>query len=103
MREIQWSSVAEADYNIILEYIIENFSKEVLEDFSNKLLHTLYIILKNPLAFRSYKKKSIRKCVINSQLTIYYLIEKDGTIFILTLFGKQNPATLIKIIKQLKK
>lgn len=102
MIEIQWSSIAEADFDAILEYLLENFGIKTVEDFYKKFEDTLDIILQNPYAFRFYKKKNIRKCVFNSRLTIYYLIENDA-VFLLTLFGKQNPATLSKIIKQLKR
>jgi len=103
MKEIQWSSVAEKDYDSVLQYLFDNFGKSTVEDFQKKLEHTLNIILQNPFAFRFYKRKNIRKCVFNSQLSIYYLIEKDETIFLLSLFGKQNPSTLKRIIRKLTK
>ena len=100
INEIKWSPVAEEDFYNILQYLIEKFGLKVADDFQVALNQTLSIILINPFAFPSFRKKNIRKCVFNSRLSIYYLIKEDGTIFLLTLFGRQNPAKLKKLIRK---
>ena len=94
-REIIWSPASEKDFVIILDYLIERWSENVVSKFINKVDDNINLICENPKIFPVINKEmKIRKSVITKQNTLFYR-EIDGKVEIVRLFNtRQNPKKL---------
>ena len=98
-RKVVISKTAEKKLEKLFEYLIKEWSVKVKKDFVEKLDSSIEIIKNQPEIFPESKKgKSLRKCVITKQTTLYYRYNSKQ-INIVTLFDtKQNPNKLDKKI-----
>ena len=96
MIAINWTPEAERTFLQNLEYLTYRWSNSVITDFLNKVDDSLQVIASNPKAFPPYKSTpDIHKCVITSQITVYYRIVDEDTIDLLTFWNNyQNPDKL---------
>jgi len=98
--DIEWTSEAERNLNAIFDYLESAWSEREVSNFAKKLESNLQIISKNPDTFPCYdKNKSVRRCVLSSQTTIYYQeIPFENRVVIITLFdNRRNPDVLINL------
>jgi len=95
MRRVIFSRTAERRLENLLEYLVENWSDKVKNDFLNKLDQAISIIKVHPESFpASQKEIGLRKCVVTKQTTVYFLFDKKE-VKILTLFdSRQDPVKL---------
>ncbi|MCB4800329.1 MULTISPECIES: type II toxin-antitoxin system RelE/ParE family toxin [Flavobacteriaceae] len=98
-RKVVISKTAERKLEKLFEYLIEEWSLKVKKDFVEKLDSSIEIIKNQPEIFPESKKgKSLRKCVVTKQTTIYYRYNSKR-INIVTLFDtRQDPNKLDKEI-----
>jgi len=98
-RKVVISITAEKKLEKLFEYLIKKWSIKVKKDFVEKLDSSIEIIKNQPEIFPESKKgKSLRKCVITKQTTLYYRYNSKR-INIVTLFDtRQNPNKLDKEI-----
>lgn len=94
-RKVVISKTAKKKLEKLFEYLIEKWSVKVKKDFVEKLDSSIEIIKNQPEIFPESKKgKSLRKCVITKQTTLYYR-DTSKQINIVTLFDtRQNPNKL---------
>jgi plasmid stabilization system protein ParE len=94
-KPIRWSSFAENDFALILEYLNSKWNKTVCNNFIEIVDTNLLLIQKNPKLFPFLNKElNIRKCVITKHSTLFYR-DKENKIEILRLYdNRQNPNTL---------
>lgn len=93
--KILWSIKATKDLENIIHYLETNWSEKEIQNFNIKLNKAISLIAARPKLFRATNyRKSLRKCVLTKQTTLYYQ-EIDSVIYIVTLFdNRQNPAKL---------
>lgn len=98
-RKIRLSNRTSRKLEKLLIFLEEEWSLKVKKDFLFKLEESLKLIRKLPASFpESDKMPGLRKCVITSQITIFYKYS-DSTIYIVSLFdNRQNPKSLDKEI-----
>ena len=98
-RKVVISKTAEKKLEKLFEYLIKEWSVKVKKDFVEKLDSSIEIIKNQPEIFPESKKgKSLRKCVVTKQTTIYYRYNSKR-INIVTLFDtRQDPNKLDKEI-----
>lgn len=98
-RKVVISKTAKKKLEKIFEYLIKEWSVKVKKDFVETLDSSIEIIKKQPEIFPESKKgKSLRKCIITKQMTLYYRYNSKR-INIVTLFDtRQNPNELDKEI-----
>lgn len=96
-RNAKFSDIADKNLQILLEYLVENWSLKVKSDFIIKLDATIEMLKSNPESFpKSKKQKGLHKFVITKQTTLYYTFNSKE-IFIITLFDtRQNPNKIKK-------
>ena len=96
-REIKLSLRAMKKIDNLLIFLENAWSAKVKQDFIQRLNKSLHQIQKLPDSFpESDKVKSLRKCVVTKQTTIFYKYS-DTTIYIVTIFdNRQNPNSLHK-------
>ncbi|MBL7891847.1 MAG: type II toxin-antitoxin system RelE/ParE family toxin [Bacteroidia bacterium] len=92
-KSILFSERAENDYNLILDYLFENWSKREVEKFEKAIKAAIKIISTHPLAFPASRKKT-RRFVLDDHTVIHYRVKKNF-IEVATLWpGKRNPKRL---------
>ncbi|MEH6657649.1 type II toxin-antitoxin system RelE/ParE family toxin [Leeuwenhoekiella marinoflava] len=94
-RKVVISKTVERKLEKLFEYLIKEWSLKVKKDFVEKLDSSIEIIKNQPEIFPESKKgKSLRKCVVTKQTTIYYRYNSKR-INIVTLFDtRQDPNKL---------
>ena len=95
--DLEWTFEAEQNLNSIFDYLEEVWTEREISNFAKKLESNLQIISLYPTLFPyCNKEKSVRRCVMSSQTTIYYRdIQIDKKIVIITLFdNRSNPKSL---------
>jgi plasmid stabilization system protein ParE len=92
---IFWSQRAKETYFLVLDYLVENWSKREVVQFMNRVEIVLEAIKKNPQMYRaSAKNKQIRKAHIDKNNSFFYAINFSGhRLNILTFYdNRQDPA-----------
>jgi len=95
--EIEWTLEAEQNLNAIFDYLEAIWTEREIAIFAKMLEANLQNISEFPEMFPFYNKdKSVRRCVLSSQTTIYYrVIQCENKIVIITLFdNRRNPKSL---------
>jgi len=96
------SELAENKLLKLNDYLLENWSLNVKNDFIKKLTSKIDQISEQPESCpQSSEFKGLFKCVVTKQTTLYYRINLDrNEIEIITIFDtRQNPDKLEKDIK----
>ena len=98
-RKIVISKTAERKLDKLFEFLITEWSVKVKTEFIKKLDSSIEIIKNQPEIFPESKKgKSLRKCVLTKQTTLFYRYNSKR-INIVTIFDtRQNPNKLDKEI-----
>ncbi len=93
VKKIVWSSFAEEDFNIIIEYILKNWSNTTANQFIDLVDYIVKQISFQPKMYPIiHKRLKIRKCVLTQQNSLYYRESKE-LIEILRIYdNRQNPA-----------
>lgn len=78
--------------NSIINYLENNFSKEIAEDFLLKFYKKIDALAYNPKAGMQTKKNSaIRMFIITKHNTLYYEIFENRIELLTIFFNKQDP------------
>ena len=93
--KVFWTEEAELTFNNNIDYLIENWSIEVVDRFINKTEEAIALILAHPeLHPVINKKKHIHKCIVVKQISLYYTIT-GNRIDLLTFWNNyQRPGKL---------
>lgn len=93
MRVVRISKTAERKLDLLLNFLVQNWSIQVKNDFVEKLDRAISIIRTQPESFpASSKEKGVRKCLVTKQTTLYYRFDNKN-IYVLTIFdNRKNPS-----------
>jgi plasmid stabilization system protein ParE len=77
---ITWSKRALEDLSKVMDYLLENWDKKTVKEFSENIDTKLTQIAAMPEMYpRVFLRKSVRKCVLTPQNTLYYRIKGGKT------------------------
>lgn len=94
-KQVIWSPQSENDFSDILEYLAENWDKEVALKFIDIVDKLINQILLNPKQFPIIQKqKKIRKCVITKHNSLYYRERKEFIDILRIYDNRQDPRKL---------
>ena len=95
-REVIWAVSAIKELDNILDYLENNWSKTVSENFFNTSDHSVELIKINPYQFPTLSKvKRVYKCVVTKHNSIFYSVPNETLIRILHVFDtRQDPRKL---------
>ena len=96
--EIIWSARAKLTYFNVLEYLLENWTRQELIQFSQKTQVIIKALSKNPDIFPvSSKNKEIRKALVDKNILLFYKVDAyNKKIFLLSFFDcRQNPKKIM--------
>lgn len=95
--KIIWTPTARITYFKVLDYLVENWTKNEVASFVTEVESLLNQISNHPEMFQaSRKKKNVRKALITKHNTLYYRIKSGNKELELITFGdnRQNPNKL---------
>jgi plasmid stabilization system protein ParE len=69
---IFWSQKAEEDFESNIIYLLENWSTEVVQNFTFDTEKVLNILMINPKAFQQNKRLNCYAVPITKQITLFY-------------------------------
>lgn len=88
--EIRWTELAVEDYNVVVNYLLENWSVKVAEDFMATMERKINTLSGQPfIGIASEKKPAIRSILITKHNRLYYRIA-DNKIELLNLFDTRK-------------
>ena len=95
MRQIVLSKRAANKLKQLLNYLEENWSRKVKQDFIKHLDKNLENIQRFPESYEhSYIKRELYRCVVTKQVSIFYQFD-DKNINVVSIFDtRMNPARL---------
>jgi len=89
---IYWSKLADKKFDIIIDYLKQEWGEAVTKAFVRKVYDFLDILLEFPeIGSVENAERNIRAFVIVKQLTIYYKINEDRIILLNFFDNRQNP------------
>lgn len=96
-RKVIISKRASLKLTQLLDYLREEWSDKVRNEFIEKLNRVILIIRKNPEGFEHSKfVKGLHRCVVTKQTSLFYKFDKRN-IYIVSLFdNRRNPQRLSK-------
>ncbi|GGE99973.1 type II toxin-antitoxin system RelE/ParE family toxin [Flavobacterium limi] len=100
MRNVKFTLRAERSFENILNYIEQKWSTKRKVDFLKKFDKSILTIVLHPESFPcSENNKMIRKCVLTSQTTFYYVFSTKEITIINFFDTRQDPNQIKKDIK----
>ena len=82
---------AAADVSRINQYLLDNWSERVRDNFIKKLRKSVGVIQTMPLAYPvSVTKINLRKCVISPQTSLFYTMKGDDIVIVSLLDNRMN-------------
>ncbi|MBA6154398.1 type II toxin-antitoxin system RelE/ParE family toxin [Gelidibacter maritimus] len=90
--KILWTDHAISELKETIEYLENNWTEKEISKFVAKLDHTIELISKMPEIFpESFKKKNIRKAVVEKHNNLYYRINKNSIEIVSLFSNRKNP------------
>jgi plasmid stabilization system protein ParE len=82
---------AAADVKRINQYLLDNWSERVRDNFIRKLRKTLASIQLLPHSYPvSQVKPALRKCVISPQVSVYYTLKSETVVIVTVLDNRMR-------------
>ncbi len=91
---ILWSKKAEEDFESNIIYLLENWSTEVVQEFTSETEKVLNILAINPKAFQQNIVIKCHVVPITKQITLFYEVKKNQVILLRFWNNYQNPRKL---------
>jgi plasmid stabilization system protein ParE len=91
---ITWSDTAEKDFKENIDFLFLKWNDEVVKDFTFETERVLKIIMEQPKAFQSHKKRNVHFVPITKQITLYYDIKKNEIVLLRFWNTLRNPKTI---------
>jgi plasmid stabilization system protein ParE len=86
-----WSARARTDFRENIQYLYDNWSEKEVVKFVKQVRSAIRHIRTFPLGFPASKKKpGVRMYVLSKIHSIYYQINEDNTIELLTIFDNRQ-------------
>ena len=93
--KIVWTQRAKTTYSIVLDYLVDNWSKREIIQFMNRVELVIQAIRQNPEIFpASTQNKRIRRTIVDKNNSFFYSADRDmNRLTILTFYDQsQNPS-----------
>jgi plasmid stabilization system protein ParE len=93
--DVIWTPRADKEFNNNVDYLLLNWSTQVVSDFYDRLDEVVEIIQSNPTMFPFHNSSKVyRICIVTEQITLYYSVI-NSTIYIVAIWNVyQNPKKL---------
>ena len=97
-KEVILTPLALANYEVILDYLLSEWTEKIANDFVKRFNQVCGILLESPDIYPYVDKvKKVQRCVLTKQNIIYFVVYPD-VVKILTIFdSRQNPEKLLRV------
>ncbi len=93
--KVLWSEEAKETFNQNILYLEKEWSQSVIDNFLDKTDEAISTISKHPLLFPVVSKENrVHKCLVVTQISLYYRIVKNEIHLITFWNNYQNPKKL---------
>lgn len=92
--KIRWSPRALTDYLTVLEYLQREWGDRPVHALVKRIDDILHLIEDHPQIFSASKRKTIRRCVVSKQLSLYYRENDEFIELIAFIDNRSNPKSL---------
>ncbi|MFH5885693.1 type II toxin-antitoxin system RelE/ParE family toxin [Halalkalibaculum sp. DA3122] len=94
--DIIWTPTARRSYVDILKYLNEHWSQTELIEFEAHVSEVLQLIAQFPMIYEYSEQSDTHRCVLFSQVSLFYQVKKQTTEVELLLFwdNRQDPENL---------
>ena len=99
MKRLETSTSADLDFKNIEDYLLKEWSYDVLVDFYDKYDKALEILSSEKVGFSRYEETEFRKYLLTKHNTIIYKIENDIIYIVRILQNFQDPNDNEKSLK----
>ncbi len=89
-----WSPEAIDDFELIVDYLIQDWSERSAEKFSDLVFEKIKLIKKQSEIFESSFHKHVRKALITNHITLFYKIRDTELLLLRFWSNAQNPENL---------
>lgn len=76
--KIIWSNLAKIDYWKNIEYLEQNWTTTDVLNFIAKVDECISLLKSNKVRFIKTNYRQVYKVVLNKQITVYYLVDKNN-------------------------
>jgi len=90
MRTVSWNKIARQDYFEIIEFLSLNWSEKEVQNFIDKVYDIEYILANGNVDFQNTNRISIKRCVINKQITLFYKIVDENHVELLRIWNNSK-------------
>lgn len=95
MRDVEWSSKAEADYYAIIDYLLKNWSLREAQHFIDQVYDIEIILKLGSIDFRKASYRNIIIATLSKHNSILYLVLSKKRVKLIRIWdNRQNPSTL---------
>ena len=77
-----WTQKAQIDYDNSIEYLLNEWSEKVAQNFINQVSLTLQLLVINPFLYQQSDFQDIRKAFITKQITFFYKPEAERIVLL---------------------
>ena len=96
VREIKWTKTATKNFDLIINYLIENWGEQVVRDFVSRTFSLLDLLSQHPeLAPLQVKEKGIRGILITTHNKLFFRV-KTRQLIVLKIFDTRKKPTKLK-------
>ncbi len=90
MNSIIWNKLAKIDYYQNIDYLLENWSEKVAQNFIDDVNHVIMLLKRGDIRFRETNLQGVYCCVINKNITLFYRCQQDKAIELLRFWNNNN-------------
>jgi len=91
-RQIVWSKMADRKFDLIIEYLLENWGESTAQSFVRESHDFIELLSHYPnLGTIENKERSIRGFVLTKQITLFYKVTNTRIVLLNFYDNRQNP------------
>jgi hypothetical protein len=87
MRKEIWTETASFEYEQNIDYVLKRWSEKEALRFIDKVESILYDLKKEIVEYPLTEKGNVRKCVVIKQITLFYEIDADNNLVLLSFWN----------------
>ncbi|OAQ38580.1 hypothetical protein A5893_14280 [Pedobacter psychrophilus] len=89
--EVRWTPNAEQTFDVIYQFVLEQWGFEIAENLKLKILKTLDQISEQPFLFQESSLKDVRKAVISKYTSLFYEVLENHILLVFFWDNRQQP------------
>ena len=97
MRKEIWTETASFEYEQNIDYVLQRWSEKEALRFINKVESIIYDLKKETIEYPLTERENIRKCVITKQITLFYEIDSNNNLVLLSFWNNYQDTEKLEL------